>query len=222
MQNNFSASKRIHHSGKIRIVFIRGVLIMTVNIMSDDKIKVLLSPEDMQVLGMTYEELDYEMEDTKTAINDILDQVRELWGFESLGYKLFVEVFKSDEGGCVFYFTRVRSGGNIGKVYRKQHKSAPKSIVPVTLKFDSLNDLCDYCRFMSSHNDCPILQSSLYIMDSVYYIVVFIFKLQYNKLVLTSNEFSVSIYSGDLTYAHLCEHGKSLISGDAIERMISV
>lgn len=188
--------------------------------MSSDKIKVLLSHEDMRVLGVTYEELDYEQEDTKVAINDILDHVRSIWGFESLGYKLFVEVFKSDDGGCIFYFTRVKYSSVTG-TYKKQ-KSATRSVIPVTLKFESLDSLCDYCRFIDNFGNFPIFSSSLYIMDSSYYLVVFIFKLQYNKIILTANEFSASIYNGQLFYAHITEHGKNLVPQDAVEQMVNI
>lgn len=189
--------------------------------MDNNKIKVSLSSTDMEILGVSYEELDYEQEDTRLAINDILEHVRDIWGFESSGYKLYVEVFKAEDGGCVFYFTRMKRNSVPDVTYGK-NKPRTKSVIPAVLEFSSLEDLCSYCRYITSNGNQTIFSSSLYKMNDNFYLVVFIFKLQYNKIALTAHEFSANIFSGSLYFAHLNEHGKSLLDQQAIENMVNI
>lgn len=207
---------------KYRQYFItREATQLTSSIVNSNKIKVLLSASDMEAFGITYSQLDYANEETRFAINDILTQVKIELGFESAGYRLFVEVFKSDDGGCTFYFTRTKP--NIkDKIQNQTDKPLSPNIIPVTLKFDNLNALCDYSRFISEFVSLPTFGSNLYIMDGIYYLVIFIFKLQYNKFILTANEFSISIYPGKVFYAHVNEHGKKLIEEKAVENMVNI
>jgi len=189
---------------------------MTIEKLNTDKVKVVLSRQDMDSIGITYEELDYKEEDTRAAINDILDTGRDQVGFESMGYKLFVEVSKAMDGGCIFFFTKVEESQGLAASKMQLRR---QSIYPMIMEFASLEPLCNYCRQLKSRKKYLPVTSTLYGLQDRYYLIMHIFKFHYSQFTAIANEYGDCIFGGNVAQAHIEEFGQLIADENAVEKM---
>lgn len=79
---------------------------MKIDSNNNGKITVALSPEDMNELDITYDELDYSNIETRRVIWTILDKAGQTLGKSiDTNSRLLIEVAPLNEGGCVLHFT---------------------------------------------------------------------------------------------------------------------
>lgn len=72
---------------------------------SERKLKVMLSPDDMVHYAISCESMDYENTETRRAFWDILDIAKHQTGFDAARDKIYVQVYPSRSGGCELYVT---------------------------------------------------------------------------------------------------------------------
>lgn len=73
----------------------------------DNKMKIMLTPVDMQCYDLDAKAWDYNKTETRRAFRSILDDVRTQTGFDAHGNKLYVQLYPSREGGCEMFVTRL-------------------------------------------------------------------------------------------------------------------
>ena len=78
------------------------------NLIREDKLKVLLTPFDMMKYELTCEKLDYENTETRKAIWSILDHAKHETGFDAAIGKIRIEVYPEKSGGCAIYITKLK------------------------------------------------------------------------------------------------------------------
>ncbi len=82
---------------------------MELNLIREDKLKVLLTPFDMMKYELTCEKLDYDNTETRKAIWSILDSAKQETGFDAAIGKIRIEVYPERSGGCAIYITKLKS-----------------------------------------------------------------------------------------------------------------
>ncbi len=73
----------------------------------DNKMKIMLTPVDMQSYSLNAEEIDCTKTETRRAFRHILDDVRSQTGFDAQGNKIYVQLYPSREGGCEMFVTKL-------------------------------------------------------------------------------------------------------------------
>lgn len=80
---------------------------MELIMISDSKLKIMLTNEDMKAYAIDCSTLDYENTETRRAFWSILDEAKHRTGFDAASEKVFVQVYPSKEGGCEMYITKL-------------------------------------------------------------------------------------------------------------------
>lgn len=120
---------------------------MDIILLSDDKLKVKLSPEDMKRLSISCDSMDYDNTGTRRAFWDILDKAKEKTGFDAAKERVFVQVYPSRDGGCDMYVTKASSlqEGTIGDKQTAVTVLPQKSKKWLTYSFDNADDMICVC-----------------------------------------------------------------------------
>lgn len=191
---------------------------MELIIINSEKLKVILSPSDMQELDVTCEDLDYETPHTKRAFWEILDKAKSKVGFDSQGYRLYVQVYPSKDGGCEMFVTKLLyENNNLSK--KEAEADRCESIAVMCPDEESLISLCK-----RMHPHC-IYKSSLHLLESGEYILL-LDKGKKPSYVQKKNTCKEPTYLGEygtvrrldeLCVATLCEHSRVLVSEKAVE-----
>ncbi len=79
---------------------------MELIVIDRDRMKIMLSSEELSSYKIDASALDTEDEATKRKLYDIVDRAKRTAGFEWESTRMFVQVFASLDGGCEMYVTR--------------------------------------------------------------------------------------------------------------------
>jgi negative regulator of genetic competence, sporulation and motility len=74
---------------------------------NDNKLKIMLTPVDMQSYDLRANELDCTNIETRQAFRSIMDEARSRTGFDAKGNQIYVQVYPSREGGCEMFVTKI-------------------------------------------------------------------------------------------------------------------
>lgn len=80
---------------------------MELIVISDSKLKIMLTSEDLREYSLDCSTLDYENTETRRAFWSILDEAKHRTGFDAASEKVFVQVYPSKKGGCEMYVTKL-------------------------------------------------------------------------------------------------------------------
>lgn len=147
-------------------------------LISETKIKVILTSEDLREFELDADELDYSNTDTKRMFWDVLSRAKHSTGFDTDGQKVLVQLYPSRCGGCEMFVTKIGFLGSDEENAQGSAKNTPIISEKITVKgkqrakradnkkyaafgFDSLSHLLSVCRQ---------LQRAGYDSDSLAYI----------------------------------------------------
>ena len=80
---------------------------MDMILISDTKLKIMLSPLDMEEFSLTGDDMDYSKSETRRAFRSILDKAKHFTGFDAACTRVFIQVYPSRSGGCELYVTKL-------------------------------------------------------------------------------------------------------------------
>jgi len=119
---------------------------MELILISDDKLKIMLSEEDMQRYHISGDELDYSKLSTRTVLKSILSDAKDLTGFDTEGKRFFVQLFTSAHGGCELFITKgEQENFDIGLNNESPKKENGRTYQSL-YSFDSFYNLILSCR----------------------------------------------------------------------------
>ena len=72
------------------------------------RLKVIITPNEMNNLSLSFDCLDYSKTETRSLILKLLNEARDQTGFEISESCMFVEAIPSADGGCVLYLLAKR------------------------------------------------------------------------------------------------------------------
>lgn len=189
---------------------------------SNTKLKVMLSEEDMILYDLDTEALDYDNKETRRAFWRILDEAKRKTGFDASSDRVFVQVYPSKKGGCEMFVTKV------GKL--DGERSEVKGLTAMRKReniysFDSFETtvlMCEKLKAIGYEG-----KSSVYTDHDkgMYYLVV---EERSSDSVLKNNSLGeygfLSEYgkkkSGGLMYAYIKEHFLCLGGEDAVNLLV--
>lgn len=82
---------------------------MEIIMISESKLKIMLSAEDLQAFELAPEDLDYGNTETKRMFWDILGRAKHSVGFDTDGQRVLVQLYPSRAGGCEMFITKLGS-----------------------------------------------------------------------------------------------------------------
>jgi len=80
---------------------------MELILISESKLKIMLSAADMNYYELNTETIDYDNTETRKAFWDILDEAKHRTGFDAASDRVFIQVYPSKEGGCELFVTKL-------------------------------------------------------------------------------------------------------------------
>ena len=83
---------------------------MELIVISKSKLKIMLTPPDMQRYELADGQMDCADEQTRRAFRHIFDDARDQIGFDTEGERLFVQLYTSRGGGCEIFVTKLGTG----------------------------------------------------------------------------------------------------------------
>jgi negative regulator of genetic competence, sporulation and motility len=113
---------------------------------SDNKIKIMLTPIDLQSYEIKVSELDCTNLETREAFRSIMNEARDRIGFDTGGNQIYVQVYPSREGGCEMFVTKL---GLLAPMDHPLHPHAIKDTETrgdVGVGFESMEHLLAACR----------------------------------------------------------------------------
>ncbi len=84
---------------------------MELIMISSSKLKIMLSPDDMQKYALDAD-IDYADSKTRKAFRTILEEARQKTGFDTESEKIFIQLYPSKKGGCEVYITKIDDADN--------------------------------------------------------------------------------------------------------------
>jgi len=189
---------------------------MDFHLISPDKLKVDLTAQDLVMLDIDYDDLDYKDERTRTVLIDLIIRGRAAVGFSPQGSKLYIEIYPREEGGCVVYYTRLQ-GGQLDS-----GGSFLPGPTPVVFAFEDPETLLRACRGAHNLYRHRILKSCLYTKGGHYRLIIYPLDFGGGISVSFLREYARLVGEGSVLAAHIEEHWQLLSAEDALEQLAEV
>lgn len=101
----------------------------------ENRLKVMLTEEDMKRYAIEFELLDYGNTETRRAIWSILDEAKQQIGFDAARDKVYIQAFRGRAGGCELF------------VSCSEREDAPRRLL---YAFESARQLAAVCRHLEA------------------------------------------------------------------------
>ena len=177
------------------------------DLLENGSLKILLSEDDMRTLELTFEDLDYNNENTRSALHHLLEVAREETGFDTSG-SLLIEALPVD-GGCLLLLTPTGS---------KRHVRMKRVMGPYVFEMDDVDAVLGFASSMAGRTP-SMFGSSLYRFGERYRLILYPgtpLSKDINHLLM---EFARPAGEGDAAAAFTAEHGHSIVVGDALHML---
>ena len=80
---------------------------MELILISDSKLKIILTPEDMKKHGINCDDFDYCNTQTRRVFWNILDRAKKKTGFDAASERVYIQFYSSRDGGGEMYVTKI-------------------------------------------------------------------------------------------------------------------
>lgn len=165
-------------------------------------------------MGLTYEQIDYEKEQTRTLMLSLLETARLTTDF-SPDTRVFIEVFPANEGGCTIYFS------DLGTGEPKRWRVRRRSVSPAVYQFDDINNLIDCAVKLFRLYSHRIRKSSLYRVETGWRLALYPLDILENVTLPFVDEYAPRCGEGELAAVWLEEHGTCILADNAVDVLSS-
>ena len=166
-----------------------------------DKLKVMMSEDDMRDYELDCDEMDYNDMNTRHALREILGEAKRVCGFDAACDRMFVQIFPSRAGGCEIFVTLLDAA-------ETKEAAVPKKV----FEFDGMSSLIRACGAVSALGYEG--ESQAYISDGNAVFLV----LDDGEAVYGAAEFGEK-YPADVFEVGRCEHTVLICSPDAVHML---
>jgi len=176
----------------------------------ENKLKLILSDEDLLKYHLKFESLDYDNTETRRVLWAILDEAKKKTGFDAAADRTLVQTYPGRKGGCEIYVTRQTDAhpavGSNTFIYRFAQE-------------ESVFTVCRLLRMKREDYASALYRTA----DGFYYLALTPKETPHGKENLLSplsfvEEYAQRIKSNGI-FAYIKEHGTCLFSKDAAERL---
>lgn len=99
-------------------------------LISENKIKISLTKEDLDAHGITSDDIDYDNTETRRVFWTLLDEVKNKTGFDAAKTRIFIQIYPMRDGGCELYVSKIKETGRRTGTSASLHNSgAEKSVI---------------------------------------------------------------------------------------------
>ena len=183
---------------------------------NEQKIKIMLSHEDLAAWQLSPDTIDYNTTETRRAFWGILDEAKKKTGFDAAKEKVFVQLYPAKNGGCEMYVTKLHESDDSAPItFTKGLPSFEKSLYA----FSRLEDMLSACARLA---ECGFSsESTAYAELHTYYL-----SLGSTSTAKKRSRDSVTLCDLVSEYgkkventkeAWLCEHGECICPDHAVE-----
>ncbi len=192
---------------------------------NSEKIKIMLTREDIKKYDIRMYSLGHTGSAIKEAFSEVLSDIKNKTGFDTLSKKTVLQVYPSRDGGCEVYLTRLNSDGG-----DKLHSDRPTDFnkqtdTPITIRrwletvifaFGRITDVIDACRTLDLGQYSKT--SSLHVCSGVYYLFLEAEIRSKSDDLIKLSDFAKRV-DNRLAQAYITEHGECIIKSGAIEAL---
>ena len=188
-------------------------------LISEGKLKVMLEREDLEEWDISADRLDYSDPEAKRVFGDILGYAKRELGFDTSGSKVLFQLYPSRDGSCELFITCIgRCSDKLSTDEASKHAGMQRAY-----SFDCLEHLLAVCKRLvgaSGFRD----SSAWFDEDGVWYLTFFDTEATEELDMLPLNRLSFICEYGEseapkTLSLYLCEYGKAICQGNAIEQL---
>lgn len=139
-------------------------------VVSDSKLKIMLTKEDMIRYGIDKEDINYDDPKIRRSFWRILDEARTGCGFEASGDKVLIQFYPSKDGSEIFVTKLGLVSSGAERTIAKSTKVAMLSTRRAVYRFSDLDDLLSAVRVINIE-ECERPPRAFYGEDGAYYII---------------------------------------------------
>ena len=111
-------------------------------VISESKLKIIMTPKDTEHYGFCANKADYDSPDTRRIFWRILDDAAEEVGFDPKGDKVLIQFYPSRDGGCEIFVTKLGAlSTSAAKLVTKSENVTMLSRARTLYKFENRNSL---------------------------------------------------------------------------------
>ena len=187
-----------------------GVLSVILNRIDENRLLIALSSEDMELLNITFKQLDWNNEYSREIIKNLLLRAKKEMNFSIDSNKVLIEAIPQ-KAGCFVLITLLARANGKRKIYKVKEPGKP-----FVFSFECLEDLlCSIERIYSKRH--PIFSSSIVKCKNDYYMILNINGSISSKLEAIMSEYGRLAGRDSLSVAQLYEQGEVIAKDNAIE-----
>ncbi len=116
---------------------------MELIMMSDTRLKVILTRVDMENYHLDFDGDDYDNARTRRAMMRLFDEVKRRVGFDIADDRILVQIWPGADGGCELFVSKLESKASSG---RKTPRITACDFETLIYKFTTLKDLILVCQ----------------------------------------------------------------------------
>jgi len=201
---------------------------MRIERISDNKIRIFVSYDDLEERDIDLDAFNYNSPETQELFWDLMEQAEIELGFDAQESELCIEAVSDTDHGFVITITRIEEEAEFESIqkfiknrYRRKDLSAKKKSQKIcsTLLIYAIESFENLCRLCSLINPLYSGRSRAYVLDSTYYLVFsgaegnVTNQKQFDSIL---SEYADKMQSVDFLEGYLNEYGKKLVSENAV------
>ncbi len=180
---------------------------------SESKLKVTLSADDMAHYDLSCETIDYENTETRRAFWDILDIAKHRTGFDAARDKVYIQVYPCRTGGCELYVTKLQNEACSEGLLTDE---PPEQEIPVVLyRTQTFASLASLCARLSDAGYTA--ESAAYTLEDNCYLALVLHDGEKERYPFLA-EFAAR-ERGIFIAAYIREHARAICQADAVHTL---
>ena len=186
-------------------------------LISENKIKISLTKEDLDGHGITSDDLDYDNTETRRVFWTLLDEVKGKTGFDAAKTRIFIQIYPLRDGGCELYVSKIKDAERVSAAengrfcYTGIKKRYGKD--GGVFRFDEIEQLLLVCRRLKVIGYRK--RASVFSEGKTRF---FLSLEEYGERCSFISEYGEK-QDAEASLLYIREHCETICSGDAVERL---
>lgn len=194
---------------------------MKPTLISKNRMKITVSPEDLLRLNLSYDMLDYRDTRVRDILNNIIDLASEQTGFNYLNEKILVETIPGAGGGCTICVTRLPGKRTYKKCLKRQITAEP-----YVFRFNTLDNLICAGNILKDFSDILLGNLNVIYQKNRWHltfapVIAGLDSFRLDCLLGKIAEFGEELEGGKLLETSLAEHGKTVAKNSDAEMLFT-
>ena len=185
---------------------------MELILISDSKLKIMLSPDDMKDFDLDCDSVDYSKTETRRAFWSILDEAKHRTGFDAASQRIYIQLYPCRQGGCEMYITKIGSSKG-SEIFQSEQNY-------LAYIFDSLDLMIRVCRQLESLE--LYASADAFSDDSGHFLLLLSTRSEQDTKNLSFVKEFGEVFDLDGIEPYISEHCSRICSGNAVFKLASL